>query len=362
MAQLNQKQDHKRLFPLKGQFRIFELGAETAITRDDHLENLRKLVCASLDKYSGIERWFKNKVVPGLSTSERTAYLAYEDDKPIAAAVLKQGLKSKICHLKIEKDFQDLHLGQMFFTQITIKVLDRAETILFTLPESLWTEKHAFFESFGFSCKGRSKRQYRTGDLELVCAADIRQVWMRALEKLPSLLRRFSIGEHDPTNALLLSIKPKYGFDILEGRKRVEVRRRFSKKWLGQKVVLYATKPTSSLIGEATIASITHAEPNEIWAKFGPQIGCAHEEYSLYTASRSLVSAIEFTDVAPYNVFVSNIEASNLVGQHLVPPQSYCQLRAQKSDKWLKAISAVAFLHNRAERFRSAALRHTSTF
>jgi hypothetical protein len=243
---LNLKHDHKNLFSLKGEFRIFELGAEAAITRDDHLENLRRLICASHDKYPGIERWFQEKVIPGLTTCERTAYLAYENEKPIASAILKQGLKSKVCHLKIEKDFQDLHLGQMFFTQMTFKVLDRAERMIFTLPESLWAEKSAFFESFGFSCKGKSERQYRSGDTELVCHGNVRQVWMRALDKLPSLFQRFSIGEHDSTNALLLSIKPKYGFDILAGRKRVEIRRRFSQKWLGQKVVLYATKPASS--------------------------------------------------------------------------------------------------------------------
>jgi predicted transcriptional regulator len=344
---LNQKQDHKSLFSLKGEFRIFELGADAAITRDDHLENLRRLICASHDKYPGIERWFKEKVIPGLATRERAAYLAYENEKPIASAVLKQGLKSKICHLKIEKDFQDLHLGQMFFTQMTFKVLERAERILFTLPESLWAEKGSFFESFGFACKGKSERQYRAGDVELVCEAHTRQVWERALNKLPSLFQRFSIGEHDPSNSLLLSIKPKYGFEILEGRKRVEIRRKFSKKWLGQRVVLYATRPTSSLIGEVTIASVTCGPPDELWVKFGPQIGCTYEEYSQYTASCPVVSAIEFIDIAPYKVFISNVEASTLVGRPLVPPQSYRQLRTDKSDVWMKAISVATLLHNK---------------
>jgi len=193
-----------------------------------------------------------------------------------------------------------------------------------------------------------------------VCDGNVRQVWMRALDKLPSLFQRFSIGEHDSTNALLLSIKPKYGFDILEGRKRVEIRRRFSQKWLGQKVVLYATKPASSLVGEATIASITRAEPHEIWAKFGADIGCGHKEFSQYTASCSLVSAIEFKEVAPYKVFVSKAEASNLVGQQLIPPQSYCQLSAHKSQTWTRAVSAAAFLYNGAECPRFPVPRHTS--
>src|SRR5713226_1208298 len=99
------------LFPLKGGFQLVKVGRLDACTWNDNIRDLEQLIYASQDMYPGIEHKFKEKVIPGLRSSERIAYLAYENNKPIASAVLKRGAKSKICHLKIHRDFQDLHLG-----------------------------------------------------------------------------------------------------------------------------------------------------------------------------------------------------------------------------------------------------------
>ena len=97
--------------------------------------------------YPGIGQWYSDKVLPGLKTSERIGYVAFEDERPIASAVLKKGERAKFCHLRIHEDFRDLDLGQMFFTQMTLEARHIAKEIHFTLPELAFGDEEvvAFF-------------------------------------------------------------------------------------------------------------------------------------------------------------------------------------------------------------------------
>src|SRR5439155_22534 len=143
MVNLSLRHSHQEtgtLFPLEGKFRILELGRSDACGWSDHVKVLKELLVANEDMYPNIDRWFTAKVVPGLRSSQRIAYVGYEDEKPIASAVLKLGMRSKFCHLRIHKDFQDLDLGQIFFTQMTFEARHHAKDLHFTLPESLWCE------------------------------------------------------------------------------------------------------------------------------------------------------------------------------------------------------------------------------
>ncbi len=342
------------LFSLKGDFRIVELGAEDAGTENDYIRDLKSLVCSSQDMYPGIDRWFTEKVMPGLRLSGRIAYIGYENDKPIASAVLKRGARSKICHLKISKDFQDLHLGQMFFTQMIAEILSQANEIHFTLPESLWASRNDFFKSFGFSSVAKASRQYRSGDEELYCSAPVAQAWSAALDKLPELLKRFSVNGHSTDNSVLLSIRPKYAESILGGEKSIEIRKKFSKKWLGKKVVLYASRPTSAIVGEATIGSVVEGQPSEIWAHFGESVGCSRSEFEEYTASCPRVSAIELCNVKRYQSAILRSQMSDLVGRDLLPPQSYLELNFERQRGWERAISLMTILHGTARPQRAA--------
>src|SRR5512147_3036884 len=149
MAELRQLsfQETHGLFPLASRFRIVEIGGADAKRTTDNLRTLKSLIVTSEDMYPGIQRWFAEKVVPGLRASERIAYVGYEGEDPIASAVLKLGARSKFCHLRIHEEFQDLDLGQMFFTQMTLEARHRAEEVHFTLPESLWSARKHFFAS-----------------------------------------------------------------------------------------------------------------------------------------------------------------------------------------------------------------------
>lgn len=132
MTQLSQ---HKRreetgtLFPLQGQIRIVEIGKPDVSGWDGHVKVLRALINANQSMYPDIDRWFSTKVLPGLKSSERIAYVAYEGENPIASAVLKLGKRAKFCHLRIREDFQDQDLGQVFFTLMTLEIRHLSEEV-----------------------------------------------------------------------------------------------------------------------------------------------------------------------------------------------------------------------------------------
>ncbi len=337
--------DTGTLFTSAPRFRIATLTKVDAKQNTDSMVVLRDLISESEPMYPNIGRWFKDKVVTGLRDGERVAYVAFEGERAVASAVLKLGKRAKFCHVKIASDFQDLDLGQMFFTQMTLAARHLASELHFTLPEGLWTSKAPFFESFGFGTPQKANRQYRHGEAELVCSAPLRSVLSHALENLPNLSAKFSPGGFAMRAQLLLSVQPRFCGLILAGVKTVEVRRRFSGKWTGSRVVLYATNPVKALVGEAVAGKVVEGSPAAIWEKYETQIGCTHQEFVGYTADAPLIKAVELEQVIRYVAPVPIDQLSYLLKEELIPPQSYRDMGLDRGDGWSKAASLAALLH-----------------
>jgi predicted transcriptional regulator len=345
-----QKKQSESLFPLATIFRIVKLEEADARRNSDELKTLTNLVSTSEDMYPGIHRWMREKVVPGLKSSERAAWVAYEGDEPIAAAILKLGKEAKFCHLRIKRDFQDMDLGQLFFTQMTLETRHIAKEIHFTLPEGLWETKGSFFQSFGFIQASKSSRQYRAGEKELICSAPHEAVRLAALERLPMLAKKFNVNGYVLGGDLLVSMKPQYAERVLSGSKLIEIRKRFSERWIGCKALLYSSSPQKALVGEATISSVTSGTPKDIWARFHEGLGCNLIELLAYAGQAPEVTAIELDDVYPYKEPITLSQISHLLGlqEDLRPPQSYCDLRLDKSkNAWAKAAAVASVLHGR---------------
>jgi predicted transcriptional regulator len=159
---------------------------------------------------------------------------------------------------------------------------------------------------------------------------------------LPKILELYSPGESSVADDLLLSVRPQYERSILSGKKRVELRRKFSTKWLGHKVNLYASGPVMQMMGQATVSRIVFKAPELIWTEFKTEIGCSREEFDNYTAGASEIYAVELDEVTPFRNPVSRSDAAALLRDRLVPPQSYCTL--EKNKTWAKALSLASFL------------------
>jgi predicted transcriptional regulator len=234
-------------------------------------------------------------------------------------------------------------LGELFFALMAAEVRHAASEAHFTLPESLWTEKEAFFQGFGFTKAVPSGRQYRLFEDELRCTAPFENVWHSVLQKLPKLSQRFAIHGHHMFSPLLLSIAPRHAERIFSGDKSVEIRRRFSTKWVGAKSIIYASSPEKRLRGEVSIADVVLGPPDMIWNTFSSEIGCSHDEFELYAKGSDEVYALVLNDVISYAQPIPLAQLEHLLQEQLTPPQSYCT--TGNNAKWLAALAIAALLH-----------------
>ena len=221
-----------------------------------------------------------------------------------------------------------------------------ANDIHFTLPEGLWQERSDFFRSFGFLAAEKSKRQYRNGEegaILLSVCVDSMGKWKSAASTAVDEV--FHCG-YSSARRLLLSMRPEFAERIFEGKKQVEIRRKFSKKWIGSKAVIYGSKPLAALMGEVTVADVTLDSPQKIWDRFGRRAGCSHEEFAKYVGSAPNVYAIELGELAPYTYSISTTEIARLINvEDLRPPQSFLDVKANSDSPWLMAISVASLLH-----------------
>lgn len=325
--------------------RIVRLTEADSKKETDYIQTFKELILSNEEMYPGIDKWLANRVLPGIKTLERTAYVGYIGDNPTVSAVVKKGGHSKFCHLKIHDDIQNNHLGEIFFALMALEVRRYSEEIHFTLPFSLWEKKKDFFKSFGFYDATKAGTQYRLFDMELRCSSPFNIVWKSVLEKLPKLRDDFSVGGYSMDNALVMSIKPTHAEKIINNEKSVEIRRKFAKRWEGHRVAIYASTPLNALLGQATIRRVVQDDPEHIWNIYQKEIGTTKEEFEEYTANTSEIFAIELEDICPYQSSIPLSQIYHFLNPEteLRPPQSYFSL--EKNQQWSQAVSIAALLH-----------------
>lgn len=330
-------------FFVKENFQIVRLAEGDVRCKSDHLANFADLILANQQMYPEIERWYQNKVLPGIRQEERVAFVGYLDEKPAVSAVVKKGDNAKFCHLRIHEALRDSNLGEMFFSIMALEIKDLAKNIHFTLPESLWQQKGGFFQSFGFESAELAEDQYRLFDRELACSATFPMVWNSVLHKMPKLAHTYLSGGFAGDNQLLMSVKPEFAERIMSRKKTVELRRKFSTRWIGHRINIYASAPVMSLMGEARIAGVVMNKPEIIWERFHEQIGCSRAEFDAYVAGTNEMYAIELEDVQAYRARLPLVQMSHWTSGNLTPPQSYLTL--EKNKPWAKVVSIAAYLH-----------------
>ena len=332
----------EELFPRTGNFKVVRISEADARGFTDHLKNFRDLVLEKEPMYPNIDKWFDQKVIPGLKSSERVGYIGYLDEQPVVSAVIKRGEFTKFCHLRIKEELQNLHIGEAFFALMGLEVRRFAKEVHFTLPESLWERKKHFYKTFGFAEAIKAGHQYRLFEDELRCSSDFDKVWTAILEKLPKIARAFFVDGHSLDSGLLMSIKAEHARKVVSGTKKVEIRRSFSKKWTGCKISIYASGRERSLVGEASIKRVVVDKPENVWERFNDQIGCTREEFDKYTRSKSQIYAVVLENAIPYRKSISLREVSSLTKENLRPPQNYYNLN--NNIKWAEAVSMGALL------------------
>jgi predicted transcriptional regulator len=315
--------------------RVVALTPDDADLGSDVLEALRRVIVECEPQYALIAKWFSAKVLPGLRSGERGAYLGYAGDQLAVVGITKRGERAKICHLRVREDFKCSGVGEFFFALLLCDVRPDASEVHFTLPESLWEQRSRFFSDFGFDRCDKARSQYRAGDSELRCVAPIELIWPRLLSKLSVKSMDADMIEMINSDAVLMTLKPSFCDAILHGRKTVEIRRRFSDRWLGSKVLLYAAEPVGKIVGEATIDHVSRGRPEQIWDRWSLGIGCSRCDYDAYTRDCQDVFALSLTAIRSLEQPMEIEQLSQFLGRRLRPPQSYLSI---KLEAWSRAL------------------------
>lgn len=132
------------------------------------------------------------------------------------------------------------------------------------------------------------------------------------------------------TRALLLSVRPRFARAILEGRKTVEVRRRFPEVPAGTTVVLYSSSPERAVLGTVRLTRTLRVDPKLVWATYSDDIDIeedALEEY-LLGADASTVLQVEDPETWAQPVTLGTLR--ELIG--VEPPQSFRYLALEQLD------------------------------
>lgn len=331
-------------------FNKLELNQELQIVRfggdfkplPDAFSDLEILVKENEDLYPGIDVWYERKVISGLKSSNRRAFVIYKNGKAVGAAVIKLGEDTKICSVRLTKEEQGRGIGHLLFSILAIEMRSHAKKVHFTAPESLWIGKNKFFDNLGFKFYGIANDQYRLWEDEFYCGTDFRSFWRNIVNTLPNTIANFTINGNSNRCDLVMSVKPEFAMKIFNGNKKMEVRRRFSSRWQEAKALIYASSPQRHFVGEVVIGNVFQAEPLKIWDTFKDDLGCSLEEYSRYCEGADKVYAITFTDAKKYKYSIPEIQIETLIQKELKAPQSYCE--AKKGDVWPAAISMSCLL------------------
>lgn len=339
----------------KANFQLIRLTESDVRSVSDRFVAFRDVVAKNEESYPDIRKWLDTKVSQGIRTGERAAFLGLLDDAPVATAIVKRGENAKFCHLRLDEFVRDQNLGELFFALMAAEVRQFASDVHFTLPESLWREKRDFFESFGFASASRASKQYRLFEDELRCSTPFSSLWRTVVERLPKLSSLFSIRGLSIVSPLVLSIAPEYANKIVAGTKSVELRRRFSKRWIGCRTVVYATRPEKRLVGEARIADIVSGNPDQIWHTFAHELGCSRRDFDRYVGNSAEVFALVLDDVVRYVESIPLRVLEHLIASEIDPPQSYCSTAG--SATWSAALAVAALVHGsfQTSRMRPAA-------
>lgn len=140
------------------------------------------------------------------------------------------------------------------------------------------------------------------------------------------LLPIFTEEQFRASRDVVLSIKPHYTSLILQGRKTVELRRRFPAQMpSGTLAFLYSTTPDQALVGTAQIAKVHKKPIKMIWSKFSKSACIDKSNFETYFAGLHEGFALEFEDVRTFPRAVGLKELRERFS--FEPPQSFLYAR-----------------------------------
>lgn len=144
-----------------------------------------------------------------------------------------------------------------------------------------------------------------------------------------------------PRRDVVFSIKPEYCNAIIEGRKTIELRRRFRATTpIGSTAFIYATSPVRALLGLAEIGEVQSCAPCDIWKRYSDRACIAREEFDRYFQGVDSGVAIELKHARRLRRPVDLNELRQRFS--FEPPQSYLYATPKMREALLYECSEVS--------------------
>ena len=122
---------------------------------------------------------------------------------------------------------------------------------------------------------------------------------------------------------VLLSSRPEFVKEIVNGNKKYEYRKLIFKRDDISTVVVYATKPYGKVVGEFEIDNIISDSPSALWEKTKKYSGTSKRFYNEYFEGRDQAFAIK---IKSFKMFEEPLTLQEFDKNIKVAPQSFCYI------------------------------------
>jgi len=102
---------------------------------------------------------------------------------------------------------------------------------------------------------------------------------------------------YDDVADILISVDDRHVQNMLNGTKKVELRRRAISVKEGSRVWIYSKIPTGKLRASGIVQQVYRAAPQDIWEKYGNLSGISKNEFDLYFSEKADGCAIVFDNI-----------------------------------------------------------------
>jgi predicted transcriptional regulator len=125
-----------------------------------------------------------------------------------------------------------------------------------------------------------------------------------------------------PKRDVVLSVRPLYSDKIFEGKKTVELRRRFPLSApRGTVAYIYSTSPIRAMVGSTEIESVNKLPVMEIWKKFGKRAQISKSDFYTYFEGLTDGFALTISNARSFSRPIDLAELRDRFG--FEPPQSF---------------------------------------
>ena len=122
---------------------------------------------------------------------------------------------------------------------------------------------------------------------------------------------------------VLLSVKPKFAYEIVSGTKRYELRKRIFNTNKVNRIYIYSSSPEMRIIGSFKVGTVLRDHPDKLWEMVKNDSGIDYQTYSNYFKGKKEGYAIQIDDLKVLDPPIDPREGN----PDFIAPQSYQYIR-----------------------------------